>query len=214
MNRLSRHLVYGCRGMICSNSPLAASAGLMVLQEGGNAFDAALAVATVESVTIVPACGLGGDAFILLYDAASGTITGINSSGVAATGATSAYYRARGHQTMPLDGPHAISVPGAVAAWEMVHRRFCTKPFAQLLDRAIGYAEGGFPIPSRHRSKLRQQCSQAGPIPIQRSRLAALGRATQGRRSAGQSRPGPQLTRSRRRRRRRVLPRCSGPHHD
>jgi gamma-glutamyltranspeptidase / glutathione hydrolase len=147
MNRLSRHLVYGCRGMICSNSPLAASAGLMVLQEGGNAFDAALAVAAVESVTIVPACGLGGDAFILLYDAASGAITGINSSGVAATGATTAYYRARGHQTMPLDGPHAISVPGAVAAWEVVHRRFCTKPFAQLLDNAIGYAEDGFPIP-------------------------------------------------------------------
>src|SRR5919198_1964874 len=82
MNRLSRHLVYGCRGMICSNSPLAASAGLKILQEGGNAFDAALAVAATESVTIVPACGLGGDAFILLHDAATGRITGINSSGV------------------------------------------------------------------------------------------------------------------------------------
>jgi gamma-glutamyltranspeptidase/glutathione hydrolase len=146
MNRLSRHLVYGCRGMICSNSPLAASAGLKVLQAGGNAFDAALAVAATEAVTIVPACGLGGDAFILLYDA-SGTITGINSSGVAATGATTAYYRARGYQTMPMDGPHAVSVPGAVAAWEVVHSRFCTKPFAQLLDSAIGYAENGFPIP-------------------------------------------------------------------
>src|SRR5918992_903165 len=147
MNRLSRHLVYGCRGMICSNSPLAASAGLKVLQEGGNAFDAALAVAATEAVTIVPACGLGGDAFILLYDAASGTITGINSSGVAATGATSAYYRAQGYQTMPLDGPLAIAVPGAVAAWEVVHRRFCSKSLAQLLDSAIGYAEDGFPVP-------------------------------------------------------------------
>jgi gamma-glutamyltranspeptidase/glutathione hydrolase len=147
MNRLSRHLVYGCRGMICSNSPLAASAGLKVLQEGGNAFDAALAVAATEAVTIVPACGLGGDAFILLHDATTGTITGINSSGVAATGATSDYYRAQGYQTMPLDGPHAVSVPGAVAAWEIVHRRFCTKPFAQLVDSAIGYAEEGFPIP-------------------------------------------------------------------
>ena len=57
MNRLSRRLVYGCRGMICSNSPLAASAGLKVLHEGGNAFDAALAVAATEAVTIVPACG-------------------------------------------------------------------------------------------------------------------------------------------------------------
>lgn len=147
MNRLSRHLVYGCRGMICSNSPLAASAGLKVLQEGGNAFDAALAVAATEAVTIVPACGLGGDAFILLHDAATGTITGINSSGAAATGATADYYRTQGYQTMPLEGPHAVSVPGAVAAWEVVHRRFCTKPFAQLLDSAIGYAEEGFPMP-------------------------------------------------------------------
>jgi gamma-glutamyltranspeptidase/glutathione hydrolase len=147
MNRLSRHLVYGSRGMICSNSPLAASAGLKVLQEGGNAFDAALTVAAMEAVTIVPACGLGGDAFILLYDAASGNITNINSSGVAATGATSDYYRARGYHTMPLEGPHAVSVPGAVAAWEAVHRQFCTKPFARLLDSAIGYAEAGFPVP-------------------------------------------------------------------
>ncbi|HZC00036.1 MAG TPA: gamma-glutamyltransferase, partial [Gammaproteobacteria bacterium] len=120
MNCLSRHLVYGSRGMICSNSPLAASAGLKVLQEGGNAFDAALTVAATESVTIVPACGLGGDAFILLYDAATGKITNINSSGVAATGATSAYYRDQGCQTMSLAGPHAVSVPGAVAAWEVV----------------------------------------------------------------------------------------------
>jgi gamma-glutamyltranspeptidase/glutathione hydrolase len=147
MNRLSRHLVYGSRGMICSNSPLAASAGLKILHEGGNAFDAALAVAATEAVTLVPACGLGADAFILIHDAATGRITGINSSGGAATGATSDYYRAQGHRTMPLDGPHSISVPGAVAAWEVVHRQFCTKPFASLLDSAIGYAEEGFPVP-------------------------------------------------------------------
>ncbi|MBM3227158.1 MAG: hypothetical protein FJZ47_25605, partial [Candidatus Tectomicrobia bacterium] len=61
MHRLSRHLVYGRHGMICSNSPLAASVGIQVLNDGGNAFDAALAVAAVETVVIVPMCGLGGD---------------------------------------------------------------------------------------------------------------------------------------------------------
>ena len=71
-HRLSRHLVYGRRGMICSNSPVAAGAGLKVLQDGGNAFDAALAVAAVETVTLVPMCGLGGDSFVLLHDAATG----------------------------------------------------------------------------------------------------------------------------------------------
>ena len=147
VHRLSRRPVYGCRGMICSNSPLAASVGIQVLQEGGNAFDAALAVAAVETVTIVPACGLGGDSFVLLYEAQTGKITGVNSSGVAASGATSAYYRTGGYRTMPLEGPHAVSVPGEVAAWEVIHQQFCTKPFAQLLDGAIGYAENGFPLP-------------------------------------------------------------------
>ena len=145
-NRLSRHLVYGRRGIVCSNSPLAASAGIKVMQEGGNAFDAALACAAVEAVTLVPLCGLGGDSFILAYEAATGKIQGINSSGIAASGATAEYYRSQGHKTMPLDGPHAVSVPGEVAAWQELHRRYCTKPFAQLLDSAIGYAEEGFPV--------------------------------------------------------------------
>jgi gamma-glutamyltranspeptidase/glutathione hydrolase len=147
MTGLSRKLVYGKRGMVCSNSPLAASAGIKVMQEGGNAFDAALAVAAVEAVTIIPVCGLGGDSFILLHQASSGKVTGINSSGVAASGASADYYRSLGHRTMPIDGPHSISVPGEVAAWEEVHQRFCTRPLPQLLDAAVGYAEEGFPLP-------------------------------------------------------------------
>ena len=143
---LSRSLVYGRRGMVCSNSPLAATAGIKMMQEGGNAFDAALAVAATEAVTLVPLSGLGADSFVLLYEAATGQVTGVNSSGVAATGATADYYRSRGYRTMPIDGPHSISVPGEVAAWEEIHRRFCTKPFPQLLDTAIGYAEEGFPV--------------------------------------------------------------------
>jgi gamma-glutamyltranspeptidase/glutathione hydrolase len=165
MQRLSRRLVYGRRGMICSNSPLAASAGLKVLQEGGNAFDAALAVAAVETVTIVPGCGLGGDAFVLLYDARTGKITGVNSSGVAAAGATADYYRTQGHRTMPLDGPHAVSVPGEVAAWDVIHRQFCTRPFAQLLDSAIGYAEEGFPLPLGIGRSFASNAAKLGQFP-------------------------------------------------
>ena len=143
---LSRSLVYGRRGMVCSNSPLAATAGIQVMQAGGNAFDAALAVAATEAVTLIPLCGMGGDSFVLLYEAATGQVTGVNSSGVAATGATADYYHAKGYHTMPLEGPHSISVPGEVAAWEEIHRRFCTKPLHELLDTAIGYAEAGFPV--------------------------------------------------------------------
>lgn len=143
---LSRSLVYGRRGMVCSNSPLAASAGIEVMRRGGNAFDAALAVAATETVTLVPLCGMGGDSFILAYEAESGRLTGINSSGAAPTGATADYYRSRGYETMPIDGPHSITVPGEVAAWEEMHRRLCTMPFASLLETAIHYADEGFPV--------------------------------------------------------------------
>ena len=103
ITELSRQLVYGRRGIVCSNSPLAASAGIRVMQEGGNAFDAALAVAATEAVTLVPMCGLGGDSFILLYQATSGKVTGINSSGVAASGASADYSAAA---TIPgMTGP-------------------------------------------------------------------------------------------------------------
>jgi gamma-glutamyltranspeptidase/glutathione hydrolase len=147
--RLSRQVVYGKNGMVCTNSPLSAAVGLRVLQEGGNAFDAALAVAATETVTMVPMCGIGGDSFILLYEAGNGQVTGINSSGIAASGASADYYRNQGLTKMPLEGPHSVGVPGEVAAWEEVHRRFCSKPFSQLLDHAIGYAEDGFPLPPK-----------------------------------------------------------------
>lgn len=149
VTNLTRSAVYGQNGMVCSDSPLAAAAGLRVLQQGGTAFDAALAVAAVESVTIVPNCGLGGDSFILAFDAKSGKVTNINSSGVAASGANAEFYRSQGLALMPIQGPHSVSVPGEAAAWEAMHRGFCTMPFADLLAPAIRYAEVGFPVPSR-----------------------------------------------------------------
>ena len=102
---LTRSAVYGQNGMVSSDSPLAASVGLRVLQDGGTAFDAALAVAAVECVTIVPMCGLGGDSFILAYDANSDTVTNINSSGAAAAGAEAEYYRQQGLALMPIARP-------------------------------------------------------------------------------------------------------------
>ena len=146
---LARSAVFGQHGVVSSNSPLAASVGLRVMQDGGTAFDAALAVAAVESVAIVPMCGLGGDSFILAYDAKSGAVTNINSSGTAAAGADAEYYRSQGLALMPIQGPHSVSVPGEAAAWEAMHRRFCTIPFADLLAPAIRYAASGFPVPPR-----------------------------------------------------------------
>ena len=149
ITNLTRSAVHGQNGMVCSDSPLAAAAGLRVLQDGGTAFDAALAVAGVECVTIVPKCGLGGDSFILAYDAASGEVTNINSSGVAGSGATADYYRNQGLALMPITGPHSVTVPGEAAAWEAMHRNFGAIPMPELLAPAIRYAESGFPVPAR-----------------------------------------------------------------
>ncbi len=148
ITNLTRSAVHGQNGVVCSDSPLAAATGLRVLQDGGTAFDAALAVAAVETVTIVPKCGLGGDSFILAYEAATGKVTNINSSGIAGSGAEADYYRNQGLSLMPITGPHSVSVPGEAAAWEAMHRQFCTMPMPDLVAPAIRYAEQGFPVPS------------------------------------------------------------------
>ena len=174
--RLSRQVVYGKNGMVCTNSPLSAAAGLKALQDGGNAFDAALAVAATETVTMVPMCGIGGDSFILLYEATNGQVTGITSSGVPGSGASADHYRKQGLTMMPLEGPHSVGVPGEVAAWEEVHRRFCSKPFDQLLDTAIGYAEDGFAIPPKIAENFAGTADRLAAFPSTAERLLAGGR--------------------------------------
>ncbi len=152
--RPSRSTVYGRRGMVCSASPLAASTAIKVLHEGGNAFDAALALAAVEAVTLPSKCSIGGDTFAIFYQPAKGQrpkgrLRSLGSSGVAPTGATPAYYRSVGDGYVPRTGPLSATVPGSVAAWEAMHENYCTMPFAKLLEPAISYAEGGFPVSPR-----------------------------------------------------------------
>ncbi len=144
---LSRSAVITRGGVVASRSPLAASAGIKVLAEGGNAFDAAIAVAAAEAVTVPPMCGLGGDVFAIMYHAGSGRVVGINGSGAAPTGATPEFFASRGYKEMPPSGPLSPSVPGEVDAWETINRMFGTMPLSRLLEPAIGYAEEGFPIP-------------------------------------------------------------------
>ena len=144
--RPSRSIVYSRNGMVVSASPLAASVGINVLLDGGNAFDAAIAVAATETVTMPSKCSLGGEAFAVMYQASTGKVIGITSSGAAPTGATPAFYQSKGHQFIPRIGPLSITVPGEVQALEDIHRRFCTVPFQKLLEPSIAYAEEGFPI--------------------------------------------------------------------
>ncbi|HYC48308.1 MAG TPA: gamma-glutamyltransferase [Burkholderiales bacterium] len=134
---------FGTRGMVCSAHPAAAFIGLGILQRGGNAFDAAIAVAAAEGVLLPMKCGLGGDAFVVLHDARKREMVAFNGSGVAAAGATADFYRARGHTSMPLDGVHAVSVPGAVSVYEALWKRHATMEWHALWEPAIRLAEEG-----------------------------------------------------------------------
>ena len=135
--------------MVASASPAAAAAGLRVLMDGGNAFDAALATAAVEGLTLPASCGLGGDMFAVLYDARTRQVWGINGSGITARAATRDYYASGGRDTMPLTGIHSVSVPGAPHAYWTLAQRFGSRPLVELLAPAIHYAEEGVPVSGR-----------------------------------------------------------------
>lgn len=139
----------GVNGMVSSAHPVAAAIGASVLQQGGNAIDAALAVAAAEGVVLPASCGIGGDAFVLVYDPKTSQVTGFNGSGVAGAKASRERYVAAGLTKMPLDGIHSISVPGAVAVYETLWKRYGTKPWADLWQPAIKLAADGVVLNSR-----------------------------------------------------------------
>ena len=141
--------VWARNGLVASGQPLATAAGLEVLARGGNAVDAALAMAAVTGVTMPEMCGLGGDAFALVYDARTRTVTAFNGSGPAPMAATVARYRAAGHTEMPFEGWWSVAVPGAVGVYLEMHARFGSKPLEELWAPAIRYAREGFPIDAR-----------------------------------------------------------------
>ena len=126
----------GSNGIVCSSSPIAASTGLSVLAQGGNAFDAAIAVASVEAVTLPSMCGLGGEAFAIMYHAGSGKVIGLNSSGQAPERATSEFYRSNGYSQIPSNGPLACSPPGEVAAYQLINDSFGTRSLEDHMNLA------------------------------------------------------------------------------
>jgi gamma-glutamyltranspeptidase/glutathione hydrolase len=145
----SRSTVLSTKGLVCSPSPQAASAGIRVLAEGGNAFDAAIAIAAVETVTLASMCGIGGEVFTIAYQASTGKMFGLTSSGPAPKTSTPDLYRSMGYREVPFGGPLSASPPGEVAAYQLIADTFGTRPLAKLLEPAIGYADEGFPLPQR-----------------------------------------------------------------
>jgi gamma-glutamyltranspeptidase/glutathione hydrolase len=134
-------------GMVSSPHYLATLAGLRVLQEGGNAVDAAIAVNSTLGVVYPHMTGMGGDAFWLIYDAAKDERHALNGSGRAIGAATIDFYTALGHSEIPMRGAlSAVTVPGAVDSWCMAHERFGKLSLADDLSQAIAYARNGYPV--------------------------------------------------------------------
>lgn len=141
-----RPMVVGRKGMIAAAEPLAALTGMRVLADGGNAVDAAIATAAVLDVTMPMMTGLGGDAFMLVYEAATGRVTAVNGSGSAPLGARREFYTERGFAKMPTEGVLSVAVPGAVDAYVTALERFGTRDLEYLFRPAIGYAAEGFAV--------------------------------------------------------------------
>jgi gamma-glutamyltranspeptidase len=138
-------LVRGAHGAVVAPHHLATAAGLAILRAGGHAVDAAIATNAVLGVVLPSGCGLGGDAFWLIWDEAAGVQTALNGSGRAPAAADAGALRASGLATLPYRGPLAITVPGAVRSWDDAHRRHGRLSLAEVLAPAIQLAWDGFP---------------------------------------------------------------------
>jgi len=133
-------------GIVAASQPLAARAGVQVLERGGNAVDAAIAANAVMGVVEPAMNGLGGDLFAIVYDAKTGKLSGLNSGGWAPTGLTPALLKSKGIDRMPSRGIYTVTVPGVVAGWEAMRAKFGTLPLRDLLASAEFYADQGFPV--------------------------------------------------------------------
>jgi len=141
----STRLPVFARNIVSTSHPLAAQAGLRILWQGGNAVDAAIAAAAVLTIVEPVSCGLGSDAFCILWDGKA--LHGLNASGRAPQAWTPDYFQKKyGPDAMqpPKRGIDSVTVPGAVASWVAMSERFGKLPFADLMQSAIEIAERGY----------------------------------------------------------------------
>jgi gamma-glutamyltranspeptidase/glutathione hydrolase len=143
----TRSMVISRNGIVAAESPLAAQAGVRILERGGNAVDAAIATNAMMGVVEPMMNGIGGDLFAIVYDAKAGKLYGLNSSGWAPKDLTIEFLRKQGLRDMPQQGIHAITVPGAVDGWQKLADKFGRKKLTEDLSAAIHAARDGFPVP-------------------------------------------------------------------
>lgn len=144
--RKSRSALVARQGIVATSEPLAAQVGLDILQAGGNAVDAAIATNAMLGLVEPMSCGIGGDLFVIYWDAKSKQLYGLNASGRSPYALTRDVFKEKKLTRIPSTGPLAWSVPGCVDGWQELRSRFGTMEFDQVLAPAIAYAEHGFPV--------------------------------------------------------------------
>jgi gamma-glutamyltranspeptidase/glutathione hydrolase len=148
---------FGLRGMVCSAHPAAAFIGLSIMQRGGNAFDAAIAVAA--------------------HDARKNKVVAFNGSGVAGARATAEYYRSKGYKSMPLEGLHSVSVPGALSVYEALWKAHGTMDWAELWQPAIRLAEEGVAITNYISNRIADAAETLAKYPYSAAQFLPHGHA-------------------------------------
>ena len=142
----ARSMVISQQGIAATSQALASQAGAQTLAEGGSAADAAIAANAVLGVVEPMMNGMGGDLFVLYWEAKTGTLTGLNASGPAPRALSPEFLARQGITAMADAGIHAVTVPGAVDGWAKIHARFGKLPWKNLFRPAVAYADQGFPV--------------------------------------------------------------------
>src|SRR5581483_472070 len=143
----ARSMVITRNGIVATSHVQASVAGAQILARGGSAIDAAIAANAVLGVTEPMMNGIGGDLFLIYWESKSGKLYGLNSSGWAPRGLTIDFLKKQGITSIPEEGIHSVTVPGAVEGWSAAHLRFGRVPWKDLFSPAIFYAQHGYPVP-------------------------------------------------------------------
>ncbi|WP_461631088.1 gamma-glutamyltransferase [Labilibaculum euxinus] len=146
LNFATRSEVIAQNGMACTSQPLATQVALNILKAGGNAIDAAIAANATLGLMEPTGNGIGGDIFIILWDAKTKKLYGLNGSGRSPKSLSLEYFKENNYSAIPSFGALPVSVPGCVDGWFTMHNKFGKMDMEQILNPAIQYAKNGFPV--------------------------------------------------------------------
>src|SRR5947207_10418025 len=176
-----RSVVRTSQGMVATSQPLASQTGLDVLKRGGNAVDAAIAMAAVLNVTEPHMPGVGGDEFVMIYSSKTKKLLGLNASGRAPRALNLDHFASQQITQMPTTGMEPITVPGAFDGWVTLLEKYGTMKLADLMAPAIEYAENGFPVMEKAAADWAESVAKLKRTPSASSNYLVGGRAPRAR---------------------------------